>query len=210
MRPEPVRRGGISRPAAWFALAATAALHAAVIAAVFVPSPAPVAPPGAERITQIRLLPAKAPAPPVLPPVTLVAPHTPQALLPSLVVATPAPPPATTQAAATEAPTGMPTSYRASATNAHRDDALRRYAALLYARIVAHKRAGRHRSGTAVARFELDGQGRLVSVTLFRSSGDPLLDAAALASIRAATPFPPPPPGIAGAALSFTIPFLFS
>ncbi|WP_237479308.1 energy transducer TonB family protein [Lichenibacterium dinghuense] len=60
--------------------------------------------------------------------------------------------------------------------------------------------------GTARVGFTIDEDGRVTSVSLAASSGDAALDAAAEAMIRRASPFPPPPPGLGGAALSFVVP----
>ncbi len=43
--------------------------------------------------------------------------------------------------------------------------------------------------------FDLDDGGNLMRIGIVRTSGDPQVDAAALAAIRRAAPFPPPPPG---------------
>jgi protein TonB len=43
--------------------------------------------------------------------------------------------------------------------------------------------------------FGVDVSGRLVGQRVVKSSGSPELDLAALAAIRAASPFPPPPTG---------------
>jgi TonB family protein len=49
--------------------------------------------------------------------------------------------------------------------------------------------------GVAVIGFVLDGFGRVASVSLLRSSGEPDLDAESAALVNRAAPFPPPPPG---------------
>ena len=61
-------------------------------------------------------------------------------------------------------------------------------------------------SGVVVVAFSLDGSGHLVSVNVARSSGQSDLDAEAIATVRRAAPFPPPP---AGAARSFSVPLGF-
>lgn len=50
--------------------------------------------------------------------------------------------------------------------------------------------------GNAMAVFSLDREGRILSLRIGKSSGTPLLDEAALETIRRAAPFPPPPPGL--------------
>lgn len=50
--------------------------------------------------------------------------------------------------------------------------------------------------GNALAVFSLDRDGRILSLRLNKSSGVPMLDEAALETIRRAAPFPPPPAGL--------------
>ena len=50
--------------------------------------------------------------------------------------------------------------------------------------------------GHALVSFALDREGRVLSARISRSSGDPLLDAAALETVRRAAPFPPAPAGL--------------
>jgi protein TonB len=53
-----------------------------------------------------------------------------------------------------------------------------------------------HIEGTVVVAFWVDERGDLVHQALYRTSGHPILDDEAVAAIRRAAPFPPPPPGI--------------
>jgi periplasmic protein TonB len=50
--------------------------------------------------------------------------------------------------------------------------------------------------GTVYVRFRIDDSGNVLSVSLSRSSGYPTLDNAVLDMVRAASPVPPPPPGV--------------
>ncbi|MGH6864476.1 MAG: energy transducer TonB, partial [Methylocella sp.] len=62
---------------------------------------------------------------------------------------------------------------------------------------VKHYPAGalrRGAKGIATVGFALDESGRLVSVSLLRSSGEADLDAESVAVVKRAAPFPPPPP----------------
>ncbi len=52
-----------------------------------------------------------------------------------------------------------------------------------------------HIEGTVVVAFWLDERGDLTHQALYRTSGHPELDTEAVAAIRRAAPFPPPPPG---------------
>lgn len=64
-------------------------------------------------------------------------------------------------------------------------------------------------SGTALVSFSVNAHGGVSGVRLAGSSGDPALDAAALAMIARADPVPPPPPGL-GSRISLSIPVRFS
>jgi len=55
--------------------------------------------------------------------------------------------------------------------------------------------AAGHGKNTGEIVFAVDGVGRLVGQRIIKSTGSPELDLAALAAIRAASPFPPPPTG---------------
>ncbi|WP_425487334.1 TonB family protein [Methylocystis heyeri] len=50
--------------------------------------------------------------------------------------------------------------------------------------------------GNGVVLFRVDIKGNLTGVSVYKSSGLPDLDAAAVASVRRAAPFPPPPRGL--------------
>ncbi len=82
---------------------------------------------------------------------------------------------------------------------------LRNYGAQLRARIARNASADRGR-GVAVLAFALSPSGRLVSVRIIRSSGNPSLDRSILAAVRRASPFPKPPDGATARQLRFTIP----
>lgn len=80
------------------------------------------------------------------------------------------------------------------------------YAAVVRARVAAHKPIGGGDRGTVVVAFGVSGTGALRSASIARSSGNPSLDGRVLAAVLSAGPFPPPP---AGANLNFAIPFYF-
>jgi protein TonB len=63
--------------------------------------------------------------------------------------------------------------------------------------------------GTVELRLEIARDGRLLAVSVARSSGSPALDALGLAIARAAAPFAPAPDGIAASAV-FTVPLSFT
>jgi protein TonB len=56
-----------------------------------------------------------------------------------------------------------------------------------------------HRSIDVKVRFQIDRLGHLLSSSISQSSGDSAFDEAALAMLKRADPFPPPPPAIADA-----------
>jgi TonB family protein len=59
---------------------------------------------------------------------------------------------------------------------------------------------------TVKVAFSVDGQGRVTTSRIDRSSGSAALDNAALEMVRQAQPFPPPPPG---ARLDFILPVVY-
>jgi protein TonB len=74
------------------------------------------------------------------------------------------------------------------------------YQGAVIARLSAAKRypdAARDRAphGTAIVRFTIDASGQVAGTSLAQSAGDAILDADALATVRRASPFPPPPTG---------------
>lgn len=86
---------------------------------------------------------------------------------------------------------------------------VRSYAGLVRARIARNRPSSQGRRGTAVVRFAISRGGGLRYARLARSSGDSILDRAALASVRRAAPFPRPPRGMSAGQLTFSIPFRF-
>lgn len=73
------------------------------------------------------------------------------------------------------------------------------YLSIVYGMVMSRIRypegAAGHGRTTGDIVFGVDGAGRLVGQRIVRSSGSPELDLAAMAAIRAAAPFPPPPTG---------------
>ena len=85
------------------------------------------------------------------------------------------------------------------------------YQRAVIARISAVKRypdAARDRAphGVAVVRFSIDTSGQAGGISIVQSAGDATLDAEALATVRRANPFPPPP---VGAPRTFSAPLSF-
>jgi protein TonB len=97
-------------------------------------------------------------------------------------------------------------SAMSSASVAASQGDLANYAALVRARVAANKPPGTGVRGSAVVRFGVSGSGAVISAGIGKSSGDAGLDRAAVAAVRQASPFPPPP---GGRSLSFAVPFSF-
>ena len=68
----------------------------------------------------------------------------------------------------------------------------------------------RHQQGIAQVFFSLDRQGRVIDSRVVRSSGASALDDEALALLRRAQPFPPPPPELPGARVDVSVPIRFN
>jgi TonB family protein len=82
-----------------------------------------------------------------------------------------------------------------------------RFMANVFAKVMSKKRypksaAARRATGFAMVSFVIDSSGGLVYQTLARSSGHSDLDAEAMAAVKSAAPYPPPPPGIPHALLA--------
>lgn len=90
--------------------------------------------------------------------------------------------------------------------------ALNLYRGKLFSHLTVKKVNPRSRqSGTAKVRFSFDpATGQLISHEIVESSGSPILDKAALASVERAAPFPPVPVNLAEGAFEVTVPFKFS
>ena len=68
----------------------------------------------------------------------------------------------------------------------------------------------RRQQGVAQVFFSLDRQGRVIDSRVVRSSGASALDEEALAILRRAQPFPPPPPELSGQRVNLTVPIRFN
>jgi periplasmic protein TonB len=84
------------------------------------------------------------------------------------------------------------------------------YASLVYGHLQRFKsRPANSATGHSVAHFVLSRTGNVLSVSIVQSSGNAALDAAALASVRNASPFPPFPAEKTGSQDGFEAPFRF-
>jgi protein TonB len=82
----------------------------------------------------------------------------------------------------------------------------------LIAHLNRHKRfpGGAASTGTASVSFTINRSGAVLSARLVRSSGDPALDAEAVALPRRASPVPAPPSNIGGSTVTLSVPIRFS
>ena len=64
-------------------------------------------------------------------------------------------------------------------------------------------------SGRLAIGVRLSRSGRLLTAFVLRSSGNPILDRAAIHCVRVAGPYPPPPPGLASPQFAFSMAFRF-
>ncbi|WP_244423155.1 TonB family protein [Bradyrhizobium sp. ORS 375] len=79
-------------------------------------------------------------------------------------------------------------------------------------RLTAQRRYPPHagsQGGTTKVLFRIDRSGRLISVALVESTGDPALDKEALTIVERAQPFPPPPPDLDDDGIDLRVPFIF-
>jgi periplasmic protein TonB len=67
----------------------------------------------------------------------------------------------------------------------------------------------RRQEGIAQVFFSIDREGRVLDSRIVRSAGAAALDAEALALLKRAQPFPPPPPELAGERVTLTVPIAF-
>ncbi len=73
-------------------------------------------------------------------------------------------------------------------------------------RVAARTGGAARQSGRVVSRVTLARDGRLIDVSIDTSSGRPAIDAAELAAIRQASPFPPVPQGMPGDPVILVLP----
>ncbi len=95
----------------------------------------------------------------------------------------------------------VPDSFEKAARPAASKEASDEYRAIVFerlerAKIEPESAKARHARGVAVVSLMLDPAGNVVAAALARRTGDPELDAEALALVRRAAPFPRPPPGV--------------
>jgi periplasmic protein TonB len=92
-------------------------------------------------------------------------------------------------------------------------DAVGRWEAQVTLRLADQRRfppEAKGQNGAAKVAFTIDRSGRLISETLIESTGSPLLDAEAIAMVKRAQPFPPPPAEVREDSPKFELPVVFS
>jgi protein TonB len=83
------------------------------------------------------------------------------------------------------------------------------YAALVRAHVAGNRPSGSTPGDTSIVAFGLTTTGAIAYARIARSSGNTANDRIALAAVRGAAPFPPPPAGATPGQLQFTIPYYF-
>ncbi|HLN24868.1 MAG TPA: TonB family protein [Patescibacteria group bacterium] len=231
LRPWSASRKAVADPHRSFSAAVSLAAHAAALVwLLHAAAPAPAEPAGliAVEIVAAAIPEAEAqpePAPPIPakaePPKPVEPPPLPKPIPPPKPVAktpqTPKPvapvaPPSAVITASEEPATTAPavsTQTAPVAPAAATEDDLRLYGQTLWTRIIDHKPSHVRRQGRVHLSFTLARDGQLVASAVAASSGSDLLDQAALAALREAAPFPPPPEAVADRQLTFSIPFEF-
>ncbi len=93
----------------------------------------------------------------------------------------------------------LPASFRAVLSAAGAQDSPQ-YKGLVFGRLgrshdIMERARAQHLRGQAVVAFSIDDAGAIAGLSIVQSSGNAALDGLALELVRAAGPFPPPPPG---------------
>jgi protein TonB len=109
----------------------------------------------------------------------------------------------------------LPAAPTEGAPNASNSNAVPRWKSQVVGILERNKRypsdaRNRREQGVAQLAFSIDRQGHVVSSRIVTSSGSSSLDKEALDLAQRAQPFPPPPPELAGAQISLTVPIRFN
>ncbi len=99
----------------------------------------------------------------------------------------------------------------AAALAARRNKLLSAYAMTVHAAVERHKLKPRLRlKGQVLVQITIAPSGELLSESVLQGSGLSELDAAALASLKQASPFPPIPPEVSAGPLTLAVPFHYN
>ncbi|WP_207461847.1 energy transducer TonB [Azospirillum sp. SYSU D00513] len=188
------------------------------------PPPEPVAEPVVEPVVEPEPVPTPAPEPEVVLPAEKPKPPAPKPVPPRVERAKPeprkeprpAPPKAPAAAPALPVPDVAPVAAAPApgpaSTQANR--APPSWQGLLLGHLERHKRyprmaRSRRQEGVAQVRFTMDRQGKVLSVSLAKSSGFKALDEETIAMVERASPLPPIPPGVGGDRMELVVPVQF-
>lgn len=173
------------------------------------------------HVTEIALLDDRGttatPAAASLPTVPAMAPHTPaKKAPPPATPAAPTTPAQPAQLAVTSAITGIDTTpidttrLDTTTVDAMRSEYARALADYLRGKVHTPPDAGaRGLEGRSIVTFTLDRSGNVLAARVSGSSGEPLLDRAALVAVTANSPLPPPPAALPFTVLEIDLPVLF-
>jgi periplasmic protein TonB len=154
---------------------------------------------------KIKLAEEVAPLPKMVAPTVIAVPP------PEISVQTSVPPPVMVQQAVTVPAPPAPVAAPQKVAGEGHDSFLGRLLAQLN-RFKQYPRAARqaHIQGVVMLHFVMDGEGKVLSYEIAKSSGRPVLDAEALALIQRAQPLPPLPAGYPTRTLDAIVPIEFS
>lgn len=170
------------------------------------PKPIPAPPP------QIRAVEAKVPAPPPAVETPAIDSTPAEVAPPPAPMTAPALRPVETEvAAAAEAPTRPLSRAERARAAREQNDFLRQLMAWLAQHRTYPDAAKKDKTqGTAVVRFSIDRQGRVLSASINRSSGSTVLDAAALEVLQRASPVPAMPASMGRDRLTISLPIEYA
>lgn len=112
------------------------------------------------------------------------------------------------KSAANAAPQRSSAGTSAGAASASRGE-ISNYSAQVRARIASRRPATAAARGKVVVSFAISANGTLQYARVRRSSGQRVLDQAALRAVQRSSPFPRPPQGMTSQQLTYAIPFEF-
>jgi len=188
------------------ALAFTVALHIAVVLALIAGLHAHYSLPPQPIVAQLDTVKKKPEPPPPPPPQMVHSPEATIAIPPPVVIQTVPPPPQVEAPRAVIAPPAPPV-----VAGEGRDAFLSRLLSQLNRFKHYPPEADRRKQeGRVLVRFTIARDGRILDPAIARSSGYPLLDAAALRMLRDGSPVPPLPRWYAGDRATLTMPVDFS